>query len=46
MVAMYQARRTRAVEDRAVAAAVAFRAFVEDTIRERRGPRATTCSRT
>lgn len=37
MVAMYQARRTRAVEEAAVAATLAFRSFVEDTIRERRG---------
>ncbi|SLN54065.1 cytochrome P450 [Roseisalinus antarcticus] len=37
MVAMYQARRTRAVEDAAVAASIAFRAFAEETIAARRG---------
>jgi cytochrome P450 len=37
MVAMYQARRTRAIEDRAVAATLAFRAFVLETIEARRG---------
>lgn len=36
MVAMYQARRTRAIEEAAVAAAVAFRAFVGETVAERR----------
>ena len=36
MVAMYQARRDRAVEDRAVAATLAFRAFIEDYIAARR----------
>jgi cytochrome P450 len=36
MVAMYQARRTRAIEDAAVEAALAFRAFVEETVAERR----------
>ncbi len=36
MVAMYQARRTREVEDAAVAATLAFRAFVEETIAARR----------
>jgi cytochrome P450 len=36
MVAMYQARRTREVEDRAVVAAVAFREFVIETIEARR----------
>jgi cytochrome P450 len=36
MVAMYQARRTREVEDRAVEAAVAFRTFVIETIEARR----------
>jgi cytochrome P450 len=36
MVSMYQARRTREIEDRAVAATLAFRGFVEETIWERR----------
>ncbi|MBP1805930.1 cytochrome P450 [Rubellimicrobium aerolatum] len=36
MVAMYQARRTREVEDAAVEAALAFRGFVEETIAARR----------
>ena len=36
MVAMYQARCTRDVEDRAVAATEAFRAFIEAVIAERR----------
>jgi len=36
MVAMYQARRTRAIEDAAVEASLAFRGFVEETIAERR----------
>lgn len=36
MVAMYQARRTREIEDAAVAATLAFRAFVEETIAARR----------
>jgi cytochrome P450 len=36
MVAMYQARRDRAVEDRAVAATLAFTAFVRAHIAERR----------
>ena len=36
MVSMYQARRTRAIEDAAVEAALAFRDFVEQTIAERR----------
>lgn len=36
MVAMYQARRTRAIEEAAVAAALAFRGFIADTIAERR----------
>lgn len=36
MVAMYQARRTRAIEDEAVAASLAFRAFIEGTIADRR----------
>lgn len=36
MVAMYQARRTRAVEDRAVAATLAFTAFLRGYIDERR----------
>jgi cytochrome P450 len=36
MVAMYQARRTREIEDAAVAATLAFRGFIEETIRERR----------
>jgi cytochrome P450 len=36
MVAMYQARRTREIEDAAVEAALAFRDFIEETIRERR----------
>jgi cytochrome P450 len=36
MVAMYQARRTRTVEDHAVEAALAFRAFVEEVIAARR----------
>jgi cytochrome P450 len=36
MVAMYQARRNRAVEDAAVAATVAFSDFMRDYIRERR----------
>ncbi len=39
MVAMYQARRTREVEDRAAQASLAFRAFVEEAIaRKRREP--------
>lgn len=39
MVAMYQARRTRAVEDAAVAATLAFRAFIEEHIAvKRRAP--------
>lgn len=37
MVAMYQARRTRDVEDRAVAATEAFTAFLRDYIEDRRG---------
>ncbi len=37
MVGMYQARRTRAMEDAAVEATLAFRAFVEEVIRARRG---------
>ncbi len=36
MVAMYQARRTREIEDRAVAATLAFRGFIEETVRARR----------
>lgn len=36
MVAMYQSRRDRAVEDDAVAASRAFRAYVEETIERRR----------
>ncbi|EPX83345.1 Cytochrome P450 [Rubellimicrobium thermophilum DSM 16684] len=36
MVGMYQARRTRAMEDAAVQASIAFRAFVEETIARRR----------
>ncbi|WP_210527777.1 cytochrome P450 [Rubellimicrobium arenae] len=36
MVAMYQARRTREIEDAAVEAALAFRGFVEDTVAVRR----------
>ena len=36
MVSMYQARRTRAVEDAAVDATLAFRAFIKETIRDRR----------
>ena len=36
MVAMYQARRTRAIEDAAVEASLAFRAFVIETIEARR----------
>jgi cytochrome P450 len=36
MVAMYQARRTRAIEDRAVAAAEAFSAFLRGYVEERR----------
>lgn len=36
MVAMYQARRDRAIEDRAVKATVAFSAFMRDYIAERR----------
>ncbi|TNC50760.1 cytochrome P450 [Rubellimicrobium rubrum] len=36
MVAMYQARRSRAIEDAAVDAALAFRGFIADTIAERR----------
>ncbi len=36
MVAMYQARRSRAVEEAAVEAALAFRGFIADTIAERR----------
>jgi triosephosphate isomerase len=36
MVAMYQARRTRVVEDAAVAATLAFRAFVSETVADRR----------
>lgn len=36
MVAMYQARRTRAIEDAAAAASLAFRAFITDYIAERR----------
>ncbi len=39
MVAMYQARRTRGVEDRAAEASLAFRAFVEEAVaRKRREP--------
>ena len=37
MVAMYQARRDRAIEDKAVAATLAFSAYMRDLIRERRG---------
>ncbi len=37
MVAMYQARRDRAIEDKAVAATLAFSSFMRDLIRERRG---------
>ena len=36
MVAMYQARRTRAVEDAAVAATQEFKAFLEDVLTEKR----------
>ncbi|EAR51698.1 Cytochrome P450 hydroxylase [Oceanicola granulosus HTCC2516] len=36
MVGMYQARRTREMEDAAVAASVAFRDFVEETVAARR----------
>lgn len=36
MVAMYQARRDRAVEDAAVSATLAFRAYVESVISEKR----------
>ena len=36
MVAMYQARRTREIEDAAVAATLAFRAFLEGYIAEKR----------
>ena len=36
MVAMYQARRDRAIEDAAVAASLEFRAYVEDLIAEKR----------
>ncbi|ROT95843.1 cytochrome P450 [Histidinibacterium lentulum] len=36
MVAMYQARRSPAIEEAAVAASLAFRAFVEETIAARR----------
>ncbi|MFN0194367.1 MAG: cytochrome P450 [Aestuariivirga sp.] len=36
MVAMYQARRDRTIEDKAVAATVAFSAYMRDLIRERR----------
>jgi cytochrome P450 len=36
MVAMYQARRDRAIEDKAVAATVAFSAYMRELIRERR----------
>lgn len=36
LVAMYQARRDRAIEDRAVAAAMAFSAFIADLIAARR----------
>lgn len=37
MVAMYQARRDRAIEDRAVAATVAFSEYVRGLLAERRG---------
>jgi cytochrome P450 len=37
MVGMYQARRTRAMEDAAVEATLAFRGFIEATIADRRG---------
>ena len=37
MVAMYQARRDRAIEDKAVAATLAFSSWMRDLIRERRG---------
>jgi cytochrome P450 len=37
MVAMYQARRTRAIEEAAAQASLEFRAFVEGVIAERRG---------
>ncbi|MFT3672639.1 cytochrome P450 [Aestuariivirga sp.] len=37
MVAMYQARRDRTIEDKAVAATLAFSAYMRDLIRERRG---------
>ena len=37
MVAMYQARRDRVIEDKAVAATLAFSSFMRDLIRERRG---------
>lgn len=37
MVAMYQARRDRAIEDKAVAATLAFSSYMRDLIRERRG---------
>lgn len=36
MVAMYQARRTRGIEDAAAAASLAFRAFITDHIAEKR----------
>lgn len=36
MVAMYQARRDRTIEDRAVAATVAFSAYLRDLLEERR----------
>ncbi len=37
MVAMYQARRDRGIEDRAVAATLAFSAYMRDLIKARRG---------
>lgn len=37
MVAMYQARRDRTIEDKAVAATLAFSSWMRDLIRERRG---------
>ena len=37
MVAMYQARRDRSIEDKAVAATLAFSSWMRDLIRERRG---------
>lgn len=37
MVSMYMAKRDRAIEDKAVAATLAFSAYMRDLIRERRG---------